>query len=417
MPEMSDDVLVRVENVSKRFCRSLKRSLWYGLQDLGSEIGGRRHGGGSGLPQSSADVQLRPDEFWAVKDVSFELRRGECLGLIGRNGAGKTTLLRILNGLIKPDTGSIKTVGNVNAIIALGAGFNPLLSGRENVAISAALSGITGSKLRDLIDQVVEFSELEDFIDSPIQSYSSGMQVRLAFASSVFMEPDVLILDEVLAVGDAGFRAKCYQQISRLTAKAAVVFVSHSMDYVSSMCTSVLCLNRGSGLVASVVNEGVRVYNQLVREGGLASSSRVLRIEPPVTDIILKVDTPVVLYGNSLSISFHICTTEDLGSVVLGITLRDEGEQVVAVWRNDLHDQAINIPEGTSSFNINIPSLALVSETYYVSCYLRLPQSIKYLVWHHNFAAIQLTGREANTSGVSYLPPGRVTSDHLIRSS
>lgn len=112
---MSDDVLVRVENVSKRFCCSLKRSLWYGLQDLGNEIGGCRHGGGSGLPKSSADVQLQPDEFWAVKDVSFELRRGECLGLIGRNGAGKMTLLRMLNGLIKPDTGRIEMSGRVNA--------------------------------------------------------------------------------------------------------------------------------------------------------------------------------------------------------------------------------------------------------------------------------------------------------------
>ena len=134
---MSDDVLLRVDNVSKRFCRSLKRSLWYGLQDLGSELGGRRHDGGGGLPQSSADVRLRKDEFWAVKDVSFELRRGECLGLIGRNGAGKTTLLRMLNGLIKPDTGEIEIKGKVGGLIALGCGFNPVLSGRERIFKSA----------------------------------------------------------------------------------------------------------------------------------------------------------------------------------------------------------------------------------------------------------------------------------------
>ena len=169
---MSDDVLVKVDNVSKRFCRSLKRSLWYGLQDLGSEIGGRRHGGGSGLPKSSADVQLRPDEFWAVKDVSFELRRGECLGLIGRNGAGKTTLLRMLNGLIKPDTGSIQTSGRVGALIALGSGFNPILSGRENIYIGGSVVGLAKREINSKIDEIIDFAGIGEFIDAPVQSYS-----------------------------------------------------------------------------------------------------------------------------------------------------------------------------------------------------------------------------------------------------
>jgi lipopolysaccharide transport system ATP-binding protein len=362
-------------------------------------------------------LHLRPDEFWAVKDVSFELRRGECLGLIGRNGAGKTTLLRMLNGLIKPDTGSIKTVGNVNAIIALGAGFNPLLSGRENIAISAALSGITGSDLATLIDQVVEFSELDQFIDSPVQSYSSGMQVRLAFASSVFMNPDVLILDEVLAVGDAGFRAKCYQQISRVMLNAAVIFVSHSMDYVSSMCSSILCMNKGSGQAISDVNEGVRIYNQLVASKGLALSSKVLRLQPPFTDVNVTVDTPVVSYGDMLSVSFCAVSEVDIGSVILTLALRDEGEQVVAVWRNDLHEQEVNVMKGKSTFSIAIPSLFLVAETYYLSCYIRKPQSINYLVWYHNFSPVRLTGLEANTSGVSYLLPGLVKVVPSARSS
>lgn len=206
---MSDDVLVKVDNVSKRFCHSLKRSLWYGLQDLGSEIGGHRHGGGSGLPQSSANVQLRPDEFWAVKDVSFELRRGECLGLIGRNGAGKTTLLKMLNGLIKPDTGRIVMKGNVNALIALGAGFNPILSGRENIYTNASILGLNSAQTGQKLEEIVEFSEIEEFVDSPVQTYSSGMQVRLGFAIATALNPDILILDEVLAVGDQRFRSKC----------------------------------------------------------------------------------------------------------------------------------------------------------------------------------------------------------------
>ena len=244
LPEMSD-VLVKVDNVSKRFCRSLKRSLWYGMKDLGSEISGRRHGGGSGLPQSSADIQLRQDEFWAVKDVSFELRRGECLGLIGRNGAGKTTLLRVLNGLIKPDTGRIEMKGKVGAIIALGAGFNPVLSGRENIKITASLAGYSSRKMKEMIDEIIDFAEISDFIDAPVQSYSSGMQVRLGFAAASTFNPDILILDEVLAVGDIGFRAKCYNRIYQIKNDAAVIFVSHSMPHIDRLCTSGIVLRGG----------------------------------------------------------------------------------------------------------------------------------------------------------------------------
>lgn len=243
---MSDDVLVRVENVSKRFCRSLKRSLWYGLQDLGSEIGGRRHGGGSGLPQSSTDVQLRPDEFWAVKDVSFELRRGECLGLIGRNGAGKTTLLRMLNGLIKPDTGSIEMRGQVGALIALGAGFNPLLTGRENIRINGSILGLQKKELKERINEIIDFAELGEFIDSPIQSYSSGMQVRLGFAVASSLNPDILILDEVLAVGDRQFQAKCFNRIGEMRRNGcATIIVSHYEHHLQRFCQCGIVLNKG----------------------------------------------------------------------------------------------------------------------------------------------------------------------------
>jgi ABC-type polysaccharide/polyol phosphate transport system ATPase subunit len=243
---MSEEVLVKVDNVSKRFCRSLKRSLWYGLQDLGSEIGGRRHGGGSGLPQSSADVKLRPDEFWAVKDVSFELRRGECLGLIGRNGAGKTTLLRMLNGLIKPDTGRIEMRGEVAALVALGAGFNPLLTGRENIYNNASILGIPDSTTKDLIGEIIDFAEIHDFIDSPVQLYSSGMAVRLGIAIAFTLKPDILILDEVLAVGDWKFKSKCYQKIGSIISDCAVIVVTHNEAQLARIATLGLMLEKGA---------------------------------------------------------------------------------------------------------------------------------------------------------------------------
>ncbi|MEQ8662367.1 MAG: ATP-binding cassette domain-containing protein, partial [Gammaproteobacteria bacterium] len=165
-----NDTLVSVEAVSKKFCRSLRRSLWYGLCDLGSELAGR---------QRRERERLRADEFWAVREVSFSLARGECLGLIGHNGSGKTTLLRMLNGLVPPDAGRITMRGRVGALIALGAGFNPVLTGRENIYVNAAVLGLGRAETARRFDDIVEFSGLAEFIDSPVQHYSSGMYVRL----------------------------------------------------------------------------------------------------------------------------------------------------------------------------------------------------------------------------------------------
>src|SRR4051794_37523007 len=225
---MADDVLVRVEGLSKKFCRSLKKSLWYGMIDMSREIVPfGRDDSGSGHP-------LRADEFWAVNGVSFELRRGECLGLIGRNGAGKTTLLRMLNGLIKPDQGRIEMRGTVGALIALGAGFNPVLTGRENIYVNAAVLGMAKQFVDSKIDEIIDFAEIREFINSPVQTYSSGMNVRLGFAvAAILIKPDILFLDEVLAVGDIGFAIKCLNTVRRISTKSAVVFVSHNMQQIS----------------------------------------------------------------------------------------------------------------------------------------------------------------------------------------
>jgi lipopolysaccharide transport system ATP-binding protein len=208
---MSDsELLIKVNGVSKKFCRSLKKSLWYGVQDICSDLNpfgkngvGRaqledRVSEETGSPSpishlpSPISSGLRPDEFWAVNNVSFELRRGECLGLIGRNGAAKTTLLKMLNGLIKPDSGSIAVRGSVGALIALGAGFNPILTGRENVYVNASILGLSKREIDTQMDGIIEFADIREFIDAPVQSYSSGMRVRLGFAIATAIKPDIL---------------------------------------------------------------------------------------------------------------------------------------------------------------------------------------------------------------------------------
>jgi lipopolysaccharide transport system ATP-binding protein len=232
---MASEVLIRVDGVGKKFSRDLRTSLKYGMQDLAGEVFGR--------PRTN---ELRPQEFWAVQDVSFELRRGESLALIGHNGAGKTTLLKMLNGLVKPDRGRVEMHGSVAAMIALGAGFNPILTGRENIYINAAVLGMSKRTVNERIDEVIAFSEIGEFIDSPVRNYSSGMNVRLGFSvAALLLRPDILLLDEVLAVGDLPFRIKCLNHMRSIMADCAVIFVSHSMPTVSSFCNRAILMDHG----------------------------------------------------------------------------------------------------------------------------------------------------------------------------
>lgn len=258
---MPEKPLVSVNHISKKFCRSLKRSLRYGVQDISNELLGKRK-----------SEELRKDEFWAVDNVSFDLYRGECMGLIGPNGAGKSTLLKMINGLIKPDKGSITIHGRVQAIIELGTGFNPILTGRENIYNNGAVLGFSKKEIDEKLEDIVAFSEIGDFIDTPVQNYSSGMKVRLGFAVASQMEPDVLLIDEVLAVGDAQFRIKCYNLIYELLNKCAVIFVSHSISQVAKVTNRVLLLRYGkTELLSRNLAEVFDTYFSFI-SGGEAST-------------------------------------------------------------------------------------------------------------------------------------------------
>jgi len=242
-----DEILVRLDNVSKIFCRDLKKSLFFGLQDSARDLFSFGRKTKDPIADISSSPALRDGEFFAVRNVSFKLRRGECLGLIGKNGAGKTTLLKMLNGLIKPDAGRIEMRGRIAAMIALGSGFNSLLTGRENIYVNGAVLGMTKTQIEEKIDDIIDFSELRDFINTPVQTYSSGMQVRLGFAVAVtLIQPDVLILDEVLAVGDADFRVKCLSKIAEITNNSATIFVSHDALQISRACSRAIWMKKGA---------------------------------------------------------------------------------------------------------------------------------------------------------------------------
>lgn len=301
------DVLVDAEQVSKKFCRSLRRSLWYGVRDIASAflVGPTRSLSVQSTPMHSLPA-LREEEFWALRDISFQVKRGECLGLVGHNGAGKSTLLKLLNGLIRPDAGRVSMRGRVGALIELNAAFNPLLTGRENIYNEATLLGFTKSDINSRFDQIVDFAEIHEFLDMPVQNYSSGMRVRLGFAIAAELEPDVLLIDEVLAVGDVGFRAKCLARMGELRKKCAFIFVSHSMPQVARISTSVLHLDHGRPLLlTSDLTKGLASYYSTFASGDAVSSGSG---EVQITSVGVRLndsspfepDSIAVAYGESI---------------------------------------------------------------------------------------------------------------------
>ncbi|MBF0417797.1 MAG: ABC transporter ATP-binding protein, partial [Magnetococcales bacterium] len=272
---MSNDTLIEVETISKKFCRSLKRSLWYGLRDIGRELTGKnRH------------AELRKDEFWVIRDLSLTVKRGDILGIIGSNGSGKTTLLRLINGLLMPDLGQITIRGRVGALIQLGAGFSPILSGRENIQINAAVLGISKRELAACFDDIVDFANLGEFLDAPVQNYSSGMRARLGFAVAIHMRPDILLVDEVLSVGDLMFRNKALERMDKLAhSGVAVIFVSHNLGQVDRLCNRVLYLNKGqvicqgapSEVIARYVGETTNLESAMLHHPGTEHAFRIIK--------------------------------------------------------------------------------------------------------------------------------------------
>lgn len=252
------DVCVSVRNVSKKFSRSLKRSFVYGGRDVGRLLLGR---GGE-------DV-LRPSEFWAVRDVSLELQRGQSIGIVGLNGSGKTTLLRMVSGILQPTLGSVHVSGRIAPMLALGAGFKPVLSGRENIFLNLSLLGVAERDIKARYDSIVDFAELSESIEAAIGTYSSGMLARLGFACAVHTDPKIMVVDEVLSVGDARFRMKCRNRINELRrAGTSMLLVSHSAVTIETLSDECLFLRKGKTVAQGKPREVLKVYE----EDGIATA-------------------------------------------------------------------------------------------------------------------------------------------------
>lgn len=401
------ELLARVDGVSKKFCRDLRRSLWYGMQDLAGELTGRR----------DAHPALRPKEFWAVDDVSLELRRGECLGLIGHNGAGKTTLLRLLNGLLKPDRGRIEIRGRVGALIALGAGFNPVLTGRENIYVNAAILGFKAHEVRNRLDEIIAFSELEEFIDSPVQHYSSGMYTRLGFAIAAHLEPDVLLVDEALAVGDLAFVVKCLNRIAALRRNGTgVVFVAHSELQVREAADSCILMHHGKVACRGTPEEAFRLYDELVP---VASDTGY------VFDSIVGLEleggsgTPALRTGEAATIEIRCTAAKACDGADFELRFWNARAQLVTTISNKSGDAALDLPAGESTIRLEIPRLALTPGTYRLAAGFRRNGEV--LGWARDLAKVSVAPPDRPWAGTGIvamdarfrLSPKTVPSSHM----
>jgi lipopolysaccharide transport system ATP-binding protein len=316
-----------------------------------------------------------PDTYWALKDVGFEVGQGEVLGVIGRNGAGKSTLLKVLSRITEPSEGEARIRGRVSSLLEVGTGFHPELTGRENIYLNGAILGMKRAEIKAKFDEIVAFSEVEKFLDTPVKRYSSGMYVRLAFAVAAHLEPEVLIVDEVLAVGDASFQKKCLGKMGDVVKHGrTVLFVSHNMDAVASLCTQVLLVEKGRAGDKLTPDEGVKAYLALTNADASVPLRDKPRTQHRTRDPIftgLKITSGsghpnVVETGGSVTFEVEIENCEDLKNVTCGIALHNERAQRVVFFHTLYHSNFSFAGSKKATLTCTVPSLPLVADSYYV---------------------------------------------------
>jgi lipopolysaccharide transport system ATP-binding protein len=300
-------------------------------------------------PTNSSTPLPSSEEFWALRDVNFEIQRGDVVGIIGRNGAGKSTLLKILSRITEPSTGRIRLRGRVASLLEVGTGFHAELSGRENIFLNGAILGMTKAEIRSKFDEIVAFAEVEKFLDTPVKHYSSGMYVRLAFAVAAHLDPEILVVDEVLAVGDATFQSKCIGKMQSVSASngRTIIFVSHHMPSLQRLCRRAILLRNGmvalAGDTASVINSYTRLGNALLSTtnlGNLPPESRRGTGRSQFTKLELTTldghPTTEVRQGEPLRVRLTVMSTRVFEDAVLGFSfVSADGNEVMGTTAHD----------------------------------------------------------------------------------
>ncbi|MDY3557852.1 ABC transporter ATP-binding protein [Gemmata sp. JC673] len=356
------ETVIRVEGLGKRYAlgraagpgpSTLRDALAAGARGLLQRLRGRR----------PADAP--PDEFWALKDIAFEVKRGDVVGVIGRNGAGKSTLLKLLSRITEPTAGQIEIEGRVASLLEVGTGFHPELTGRENVYLNGCILGMSRAEVRAKFDQIVEFAEVEKFLDTPVKRYSSGMYTRLAFAVAAHLESEVLVVDEVLAVGDTAFQQKCLGKMGQIARGGrTVLFVSHNLSVVNQLCTRGLYLRDGGLVAHGPVADVIGRYLGGADQGAYAGAARPDR--PTVTSV--RIDTAELARGHlSVAVGFESPVAFD---PLVGVVVSTDLGTPLFGTNRDLHPTNPHGSSRTGRSAVTFPDVPLQSGTYSVSVWL-----------------------------------------------
>lgn len=289
--------------------------------------------------------ELHKKEFWALQDVSFQVRRGEALGIIGPNGSGKSTVLKLLSRILRPDKGSLHVTGRLGALIELGAGFHPDLTGRENIYLNGTILGMKKSEIDKKFDEIVEFCELRDFLDTPVKRYSSGMFARLGFSVAAHVDPDVLLVDEVLSVGDYHFQQKCFDKMREFVQKGtSLIFVSHNMTAVSTLCTSALLLRKGEPVYQGDVSTAMQRYHSFYAEH--TSSEHVELIDTQLRGNTGE-ERDVFRPGEKITFEVTLRALADIRDAHPGLMIHTvDGQCVFVTATSRLSTQRLNLKKG-----------------------------------------------------------------------
>ena len=375
------DIAIKVENLSKVF--------HIGVKDRGLLSERISHGIKSLFSRNGKSED--PTEFWALRDINFEIKKGDAVGIIGRNGAGKSTLLKILSRITEPTTGRVTINGRVASLLEVGTGFHQELTGRENIFMNGAILGMKRAEIKRKFDEIVEFSGIEKFIDTPVKHYSSGMYVRLAFAVAAHLEPEILIIDEVLAVGDAEFQKKCLGKMEDVSSKEGrtVLFVSHAMSAVKQICRSAILLSKGKidkcgpspevvnyYLSASVETSKFKKWNNLQSAPG-NETIRILSLSVSPTDK----HSPYIDIesGVSLSIQFY----NFLAGRNIDVTVEVINQEGVLMFHNGvILTQKMDSKVGIYEVILSIPPNLLNAGRYFVN--ILWGENCAYLLYRAN---------------------------------
>ena len=352
----------------------------------------------------------RVEHFWALRDVSFHVAPGRMSGLVGQNGAGKSTLLRLIGGVGRPDEGEVETCGRLGALLELGAGFHPDLTGREGVYVNGVISGLTRRQVDERFDEIVDFAELQEFIHSPLRTYSTGMQMRLAFAVAVHTDPELLLIDEVLAVGDAAFQRKCLDRIARVRSDGCtIVLVSHDARLIRELCDEALWLDGGRVAQAGGAARVVDAYLAHVE----AREQRAEKVDTPSSRLglngvrITRLDgtpAPQIERGEPLQVEMVLEASEDVDGPLLFVALTREDGQVCCALDSEA-DLTLGRLVARRHVQLVIDRLDLVPGRYFVDVGAYTGDWAEVYDYHYHRYPLEVTGPQGRKGVVA--PPHR----------